>query len=145
MAADDRSPLIVHWREVPEPDDCRYPGSDELLGIGAPVGAATGLAVMAFTTSGCRRPAHLLAACRARSRGVRLSPGRAAAGLDRWRGPRSRARRRVGFPKGTGTAHTFLNNTDADVRLLVVGEKSSRLGIHYPLHPVRNAEIGARH
>ena len=30
----------------------------------------------------------------------------------------------VGFPKGTGIAHTFLNNTGQDVRLLVVGEKS---------------------
>ena len=52
----------------------------------------------------------------------------------------------VGFPKGTGIAHTFLNNTDADVRLLVVGEKS-RPGcqIHYPLHPAHNAAIGARH
>jgi uncharacterized cupin superfamily protein len=49
-------------------------------------------------------------------------------------------------PRGTGSAHTFLNNTDADVRLLVIGEKSRPgCGIHYPLHPVGNAEIGARH
>jgi uncharacterized cupin superfamily protein len=39
-----------------------------------------------------------------------------------------------------------LNNTDRDVRLLVIGEKS-RPGnkIHYPLHPARNATIGERH
>lgn len=52
----------------------------------------------------------------------------------------------VGFPAGTGIAHVFINNTDSDVRLLVVGEASrQRSRIHYPLHPTRNAEIGARH
>ena len=52
----------------------------------------------------------------------------------------------VGFPAGTGIAHTFLNNTASDVRLLVVGEASrSRSRIDYPLHPKRNVEIGERH
>lgn len=52
----------------------------------------------------------------------------------------------VGFPAGTGLAHTFLNNTDSDVRLLVVGEATrERSRIDYPLHPGRNAEIGDRH
>lgn len=52
----------------------------------------------------------------------------------------------VGFPAGTGVAHTFLNNSANDVRLLVVGEASRwRSRIDYPLHPKRNAEIGERH
>jgi uncharacterized cupin superfamily protein len=52
----------------------------------------------------------------------------------------------VAFPSGTGLAHTFINNTDKDVRLLVVGEASRRRArIHYPMHPERNREIGARH
>jgi uncharacterized cupin superfamily protein len=52
----------------------------------------------------------------------------------------------VGFPSGTGIAHTFINNTETDVRLLVVGEASrKRSRIDYPLHPKRNAEIGDRH
>jgi uncharacterized cupin superfamily protein len=52
----------------------------------------------------------------------------------------------VGFPAGTGLAHTVLNNTDSDVRVLVVGEASrQRSRIHYPMHPTRNAEIGKRH
>lgn len=52
----------------------------------------------------------------------------------------------VGFPAGTGIAHTFLNNTASDVRLLSVGEASrQRSRVHYPLHPARNAEIGERH
>jgi uncharacterized cupin superfamily protein len=52
----------------------------------------------------------------------------------------------VGFPAGTGIAHVFINNTDWDVRLLIVGEASrQRSRIDYPLHPDRNAEIGSRH
>lgn len=52
----------------------------------------------------------------------------------------------VAFPAGTGLAHTFLNNTDTEVRLLVVGEASRRRSrIDYPLHPARNAAIGHEH
>jgi uncharacterized cupin superfamily protein len=52
----------------------------------------------------------------------------------------------VGFPAGTGLTHTFINNTERDVRLLVVGEASrQRSRIHYPMHPERNKEIGQRH
>jgi uncharacterized cupin superfamily protein len=46
----------------------------------------------------------------------------------------------VGFPSGTGVAHTFLNNTDADVRFLVVGERHRGANrIVYPLNPERKA------
>lgn len=52
----------------------------------------------------------------------------------------------LGFPTGTGIAHTFLNNTEHDVRLLVVGEATRvRSRIDYPLHSKRNIEIGERH
>lgn len=52
----------------------------------------------------------------------------------------------VGFPSDTGIAHSFINSTEKDVRLPVVGEASRRRSrIHYPLHPARNAEIGTRH
>ena len=41
----------------------------------------------------------------------------------------------VGFPAGTGLAHTFLNNTDSDVRLIVVGDRGIAGGrILYPKH-----------
>ena len=44
------------------------------------------------------------------------------------------------------TTHTFINNTETDVRLLVVGEASrQRSRIDYPLHQERNADIGERH
>jgi uncharacterized cupin superfamily protein len=48
----------------------------------------------------------------------------------------------VGFPAGTGHAHTLLNNTDKPVRALVMGEchvPSDK--IFYPKHPARNSEM----
>lgn len=52
----------------------------------------------------------------------------------------------VGFAAGTGIAHVLINNTQSDVRLLVVGEASrQRSRIDYPMHPKRNEEIGTRH
>jgi uncharacterized cupin superfamily protein len=42
----------------------------------------------------------------------------------------------VGFPAGTGIAHSFLNNTDEPVRLLVVGEANKDENrIVYPVNP----------
>ena len=49
----------------------------------------------------------------------------------------------VAFPAGTGVCHTFLNNTDEEVRLLVVGEKrESENRTRYPLHPSREEASG---
>ena len=48
----------------------------------------------------------------------------------------------VGFPAGTGSAHTFMNNTSTDVRLLVVGEATKDENrIFYPLNLAPNAEM----
>jgi uncharacterized cupin superfamily protein len=48
----------------------------------------------------------------------------------------------VGFPAGTGDAHTFINNTNLNVKLLVVGERIVKDDkIIYPLHPARNQEM----
>ena len=44
----------------------------------------------------------------------------------------------VAFPAGTGIAHSFLNNTDAAVRLIVVGEVAKPENrIVYPVNPER--------
>jgi protein CrcB len=49
----------------------------------------------------------------------------------------------VGFPAGTGICHTFINNSDSDVRLLVIGEASKDGNrIFYPLNPSRKAQVG---
>ncbi|WP_354298080.1 cupin domain-containing protein [Phenylobacterium koreense] len=42
----------------------------------------------------------------------------------------------VAFPAGTGICHTFLNNTEEEVRLIVVGEKRKPENRgRYPLNP----------
>ncbi|MDB5588981.1 MAG: Cupin protein [Devosia sp.] len=48
----------------------------------------------------------------------------------------------VGFPAGTGIAHAFLNNSSADVTLLIVGEANKAENrINYPLNPERMAQF----
>ena len=48
----------------------------------------------------------------------------------------------VGFPSGTGICHTFINNTETNVRLLVVGEATKKENkCVYALHPELNQAI----
>jgi uncharacterized cupin superfamily protein len=48
----------------------------------------------------------------------------------------------VGLPPGTGNAHTLLNNTDKEVKAIVVGEGHVETDkIFYPKHPARNEEM----
>jgi uncharacterized cupin superfamily protein/GNAT superfamily N-acetyltransferase len=141
-----RHPCIRNYAAITLPDrENSYPGSDERLSIGAPFSKALGLRKLGIH--------HEL-----------LPPGRRTS----W--PHAEADEEefvyvlegnpevwidgtlyrlepgdgVGFASATGIAHTFLNNTSRDVRLLVVGEPSrAENRIHYPLHPARNAEIGS--
>ena len=41
----------------------------------------------------------------------------------------------VAFPSGTGIAHTFINNSDAPIKLLIVGEHSPEDRVYYPVDP----------
>jgi uncharacterized cupin superfamily protein len=51
----------------------------------------------------------------------------------------------VGFPAGTGIAHSFLNNSDADVSLLVLGEvDKAENKLNYPTNPERMVQFAAR-
>jgi uncharacterized cupin superfamily protein len=55
----------------------------------------------------------------------------------------------VAFPSGTGIAHSFLNNSDAPVRLLIVGEKHADDRVVYPVdsdawHPRPWTEVPER-
>ena len=48
----------------------------------------------------------------------------------------------VAFPAGTGIAHSFLNNSSADVHLLIVGEASKPGNkLNYPINPERMADF----
>lgn len=51
----------------------------------------------------------------------------------------------VGFRAGTGIAHSFLNNSDADVHLLIVGEHQVQGNqLFYPLNPQRMDDFRQR-
>lgn len=143
----DRPDLIRHWSEIRNPDDARYPGSNEFLSIGSRFSKAMGL-----TRIGVNH--ELLPPGRrtswphcegAEEEFVFVLEGTPDVWID---GVLHRLQPGdgVGFPAGTGIAHSFINNTDADVRLFVVGERNRPNDkCHYPLHPKRNAEIGEYH
>ncbi|AWC24662.1 hypothetical protein CO731_04151 [Aminobacter sp. MSH1] len=141
MTTSDRPAEIAHWTEVERPDGETFSGTDELRGLGAPLATHFGLQRLGIH--------H-----------VRLPPGRRtsfphAESLeeefvhvlegepDVWLDGllhRLKPGDSVGFPAGTGLAHSFLNNTDAEVRLLVVGETANAENrIVYPVNPERKA------
>lgn len=143
----ERPTFIRHWRDIQDTDDARYPGSNELLSIGSNFGRAFGMRRVGFhhelippgrrtSWPHAERDEDEFAFVIEGTPDVwidgvlhRLQPGDA-----------------VGFPAGTGIAHTFINNSGTAVRLLVSGERSRPDSqCHYPLHPKRNAEIGNDH
>jgi RimJ/RimL family protein N-acetyltransferase/uncharacterized cupin superfamily protein len=142
-----RPSFIAHWADVRDPDDARYPGSDELLSIGSPLGKKTGL-----TRIGVHHeilpPGRRTSFPHAEADEdelVYVLEGAPTAWVD-GETHEMREGEAIGFPCGTGIAHAMLNDTDGPVRLLVIGEASKKEHrIHYPLHPERNREIGARH
>ncbi|WP_024559918.1 cupin domain-containing protein [Franconibacter pulveris 601] len=131
-----RPDFIRHWREVESEDDSRYPDSEELFSIGAPLARKMGL-----TRLGIHHE--------------RLPPGRRTSyphaesdeeefvyvlegHPDVWINGELWALEpgdSVGFPAGTGICHTFINNTSSEVRLLVLGEANKPKNlIYYPLN-----------
>lgn len=141
MTESDRPAEIAHWTEVERPDGETFNGTAELRALGAPLAVHFGLQRLGIH--------H-----------VRLPPGRRtsfphAESLeeefvhvlegepDVWLDGnlhRLKPGDSVGFPAGTGLAHSFLNNTESDVRLLVVGETNTAENrIVYPVNLERKA------
>ena len=129
-----RPDFIAHWRQLEDKDAHQYRGDDEMMGFDASLGEKLGL-----TRIGIHH--------------VRLPPGRRTSyphaesaeeefafviegEPDVWIDGVLHALKpgdSVAFPAGTGICHTFLNNTDTEVRLLVVGEKpKAENRIRYP-------------
>jgi uncharacterized cupin superfamily protein len=139
MAAKNRPDCIAHWTEVEKPDDRRYDGDDELMSIGSPLGRLLGLTHIGIhherlppgrRTSFPHAESH-------EEEFVYVLEGEPDAWID---GALHRLKPgdAVGFPAGTGICHSFLNNTESEVRLLVVGEKpKAENRIYYPKNPDR--------
>jgi len=137
----ERPAFIRHWSALEGADDGHYKGDTELMGIGAPLARALGL-----TRLGIHH--------------VRLLPGRRTSyphaesaeeefvfvvegEPDVWIDGvlhRLRAGDAVAFPAGTGICHSFLNNTEDEVRLLVVGETAKAENrVRYPRNEAHEA------
>lgn len=137
----DRHPAIVHWTEIEKTQPFSYDGSDEPMAFGANFRRH-----FAFGKIGVhheRLPAgHRLSRPHAESAEeefVYVIEGEPDVWLD-GEIHRLKPGDAVGFPAGTGLAHTFINNTEFEVRLLVVGEASKPENrIVYPRNPEMKA------
>jgi uncharacterized cupin superfamily protein len=139
MATPDRPSCIAHWREIERPDDRHYDGDAELMCIGAPFGSTFGLTRLGIHHERLPpgRRTSFPHAESAEEEFIYVIEGEPDLWLD-GRLHRLKPGDGVGFPAGTGIAHSFLNNTEAEIHLLVVGERSKAGNrIVYPLNPDR--------
>ncbi|HVJ54916.1 MAG TPA: cupin domain-containing protein [Aliidongia sp.] len=120
-----RPDFIKHYTEIEEPEAGYYEGSDELFSIGSPFGRAFGLTRIGIhhETLAPGRRTSLPHAESLEEEFVYVLEGTPDVWID---GVLHRLQPGdgVGFPAGTGIAHSFLNNTGNLVRLLVAGERS---------------------
>lgn len=137
MSPTTRPTFIRHWQELEEPDESHYRGSDEHMGIGAPLGRALGLTRIGIHHERLL-PGRRLSYPHAESAEeefVYVLEGQP----DVWINGELHGLKpgdAVAFPAGTGICHTFINNRTTEVRLLVVGEANKDENrIHYPLNP----------
>jgi uncharacterized cupin superfamily protein len=119
----ERPSCIRHWSELEEPDAEHYPGDTELMAIGAPLARKLGLTRLGIHHNRLlpgRRTSYPHAES-AEEEFVFVLQGTPDVWID---GDLHRLSvgDSVAFPAGTGICHTFLNNTDDAVHLLIVGE-----------------------
>ena len=137
----DRPDCIRHYSEIQDPDDAHYPDSDELLSIGSPFARRLGLTRIGIhheLLPPGRRTSFPHAES-AEEEFVYVIEGYPDVWLDGVLHPLVPGDA-VGFPAGTGQSHSFLNNSDRDVRLLVVGEPGKPENrILYPVNPEQRA------
>lgn len=138
-----RPEFIQNYKDCIDLDNAHYPDSKELLSIGAPVGRKTGLkkiGVHIETLLPGRRTSWPHAESTEEEFAYVVS-GHPHVWID---GNLFDLKPGdfIGFPSGTGIAHTFINNSDTDALLLVGGEVNKKDNkCIYPLHPKRNEEI----
>lgn len=141
-----RPDCIKHYSDIQDADESHYPGSDELLSIASSFSRHMGL-----TRIGVHHelvpPGRRTSWPHAESdedEFVYVIEGHPDVWLD---GTLHRLNPGdgVAFPHGTGLAHTFINNSESDVRLLVIGEASKPSNrLLYPVNPVRREQLGDR-
>jgi len=136
----ERPDFIKHYSEI-EGEAGEYKGLDEPFSYGAPFGRQFGLERIGIHHERLP-PGHRTSLPHAESHEeefvyvIEGTPDVWIDGVLHRLGPGDG----VGFPAGTGIAHSFLNNTDAEVRLLVVGDRPrAENRIIYPVDEWRKA------
>lgn len=138
-----RHPLICHYSDIQEEDNAHYPGSDELLSIGSPFSKKLGMKKLGIHHE-VLKPGRRTSWPHAESDEEEFAyvlEGSPSVWIDGelyplWLGDA------VAFPVESKVCHTFINNSDFDARLLVVGEATKKENkCYYPFHPARNEEI----
>lgn len=138
-----RPPFIANYKELMNEDNACYPGSDELLSIGAPVGKKLGLNKIGVHIESLP-PGRRTSWPHAESEEEEFAyviEGHPHVWIDGYLHQLNPGDF-VAFPAGTGIAHTFINNSEKNCLLLVGGEKTKAENlIFYPLHKGRNEEL----
>ncbi len=135
--APPRPEFMGHYTQFQTADDAHYPGSDELLAIGAPIGRKLGL-----TRIGVHhellppgRRTSFPHAESAEEEFVYVLDGHPSAWIDGVLHPLGPGDA-VAFPAGTGIAHSFVNETEMPAALLVIGEaRKPENRVAYPVNP----------
>jgi uncharacterized cupin superfamily protein len=132
----ERPDCVAHWRDIQEPDTRTYAGSTEKLALSAPFSRALGLTRIGIHHQ-ILPPGRRTSYPHAESdeeEFVYVISGRPSLWLNGTLHELAPGDG-VGFPPGTGIAHTFLNNTAEDVTLLVVGEPAKPTNkVFYPVN-----------
>ena len=139
MEKNKRHPAIVNWRSIEAPEAWQYPQDDEPMGFNAAFGPHFGLARIGIHHQRLLpgRRTSFPHAESAEDEFVYVISGTPDVWLD-GQLYRLAPGDGVGFPAGTGLAHSFLNNTDTDVELLVIGDADrAENRIVYPVNPER--------
>jgi uncharacterized cupin superfamily protein len=137
----ERPEFIRHWTELENQEAGQYKGSTELLGMNAPLARKLGIQRIGIHHNRLppgRRSSYPHAES-AEEEFVFVVEGTPDVWIDGHL-HRLAPGDSVAFPAGTGICHTFINNTDQDVRLLVIGETDKPENrIRYPMNEAHEA------
>lgn len=139
----ERPACIKHWKELMTEETFSYPGDTETFGHYAPLSRKMGLSRIGINHEvlqpgdRCSWPhAH-----KVEEEFVHVLEGTPHAWID-GKLHELKPGDSVAFPAGTGHAHTIINNSEQEVRLMVVGEiDPPNEQVFYPMHSKRNEEI----
>jgi uncharacterized cupin superfamily protein len=142
MSSLQRPPFIISSEAVKE-ELGRYRNSDEPLAYQRHIGKAAGLQRIGINIVRLL-PGHRTSWPHAEEKEeefVYVLEGEVDAWVDGNLHPMSEGDF-AAFPAGTGICHTFINNGQAEAKLLVGGDAPIRDNrIYYPLHPQRREQI----